>query len=66
MNFGVSRFQCLGMQVAKFEILKCVAEVVRRFDMRIAGTAEMGGPIKTDVSYGIFMQKGIETRVERR
>ena len=54
------------MQVAKYELLKCVAEVVRRYDITINNVAEVGGPIRHNRNFGIFLQSGIEAKIVRR
>lgn len=63
MLFNVGRHRCLGEKIALFELYKMTFEMMRRFE--IASLNPMN-PIKESINYGIWMQRGMFLRVEKR
>lgn len=61
--FMTGRHRCLGERIARTELYKMTFEVLRRFELASMNPLR---PIDQSVNYGIWMQRGMWMRVERR
>lgn len=61
--FNVGKHRCLGERIALFELYKMTFEMMRRFDLANLDPLK---PIQENINYGIWMQKGMWLRVEKR
>jgi cytochrome P450 len=63
LSFGYGQFKCLGERIARIELGKCVVEMVRRYEVQVEDVKK---PIRREISYGLFLQRGLWCRVEER
>ena len=63
LSFGYGMYKCLGERIARTEMVKCIVEMVRRFEVQVEDVKK---PIEMDICYGAFLQKGLWCRVEER
>lgn len=61
--FMAGRHRCLGERIAKMELYKMTFEMMRRFDFASLNPLK---PIDRSINYGIWLQRGMWMRVEKR
>lgn len=61
--FNVGRHRCLGERIALNELYKMTFEMMRRFEI---ANLDPLNPIKENINYGIWMQRGMFLRLEKR
>lgn len=63
LAFGYGRFKCLGERIARIEIWKAMAELIRRYEWQVVDPMK---PFEKSVNMGLFIQKGMGVVVTRR
>ncbi|KAK5082769.1 hypothetical protein LTR05_006649 [Lithohypha guttulata] len=59
--FLTGRYKCLGERIARIELLKCLFEMMRRFDFSFMDPLR---PLQKEDNYGLWIQRGLWVRVE--
>lgn len=63
LTFNVGRHRCLGEKIALMELYKMTFELMRRFEI---ANLDPLRPIKENINYGIWMQRRMLLRIEKR
>ncbi|KKY18914.1 putative cytochrome p450 [Phaeomoniella chlamydospora] len=63
LSFGYGKFKCLGERIAKMKTMKCIAELIRRYEWRLCYPEK---PMEKNSNMGLFLQKGMWVYVEKR
>jgi cytochrome P450 len=61
--FGYGRNRCMGENIARLELNKVFFEMFRRFDWSVVDSVK---PFEKNMSYGLFVQKGMWVRVSEK